>query len=78
MNTKTKKHDMPYVHVRMPDELKEMLTIAAKENARTVTTEIVYRLERSFKSNNSPLQISMTLSEQLSQLAEKAKELEQK
>ena len=77
MNTKTKKHDMPYVHVRMPEELKEMLTVAAKENARTVTTEIVYRLERSFK-NNSPFQISMSISEQLADLAEKVSELEQK
>jgi hypothetical protein len=76
MNKKTIKHDYPMVHVRMPEELKEMLTVAAKENARTVTTEIIYRLERSFKSNNSPFTISMSISEQLADLAEKVSELE--
>jgi hypothetical protein len=49
MNIKTKKHDMPYVHVRMPEDLKETLTIEAKANARTLTSEIIYRLERSLK-----------------------------
>lgn len=37
------------VHVRMPDELKEKLTASAKYNSRTVTTEIINRLNESYR-----------------------------
>lgn len=36
------------IHVRMPEELKEMLTVSAKENSRSVTAEIINILENHF------------------------------
>jgi hypothetical protein len=70
------KKEMPYVHVRIPTVLKNMLVESAKENSRTMNTEIVHRLERSFRGS-SPFTITMTISEQLAGLAKKVSELEQ-
>lgn len=38
----------PQVNFRMPQELRDKLESAAKANSRTLTAEIVARLERSF------------------------------
>ncbi|MGB3290929.1 MAG: Arc family DNA-binding protein [Burkholderiaceae bacterium] len=39
----------PQVNFRMPQNLRDMLEDAAKENKRTLTAEIVARLEHSFE-----------------------------
>ncbi len=41
------------VNFRMPQELKEKLEQAAKESGRSITSELVTRLEQSFNKNNS-------------------------
>lgn len=41
------------VNFRMPASLKEMLEAAAKDSNRTTTSEIVARLEQSFKPKSS-------------------------
>jgi len=37
-------------NVRLPDEMRDRITVAAKANSRTMNAEIVYRLEESFKA----------------------------
>jgi hypothetical protein len=39
----------PQVNIRLPAELKDALAKEARENNRSVTAEIVYRLAESFK-----------------------------
>lgn len=39
----------PQVNFRMPQELKDRLEQSAKENGRSITSELVIRLENSFK-----------------------------
>lgn len=42
----------PQVNFRIPAELKDKLDNAAKENGRTLTAELILRLEETFKNNN--------------------------
>ena len=43
----------PQMNLRVPMELKEKIEKAALNNGRTITSEAVYRLEESFKSEFS-------------------------
>lgn len=42
----------PQVNFRIPAELKDKLDQAAKENGRTLTTELILRLETTFQDND--------------------------
>jgi hypothetical protein len=76
---KVRKIDMPQLVVRIPVELKEKLEARAFENNRSVTAEVTKMIEDVLnEKNNSPFTISMTISEQLANLAEKVSELEQR
>jgi hypothetical protein len=45
----------PQTNIRLPLGLKERLGAAARANTRTLSAEIVQRLERSFSSTDEPL-----------------------
>jgi len=45
--------DYTQVNFRIPTALKEMVEQSAAENDRSITAEIVYRLENSFKNNEN-------------------------
>lgn len=45
---------VPMIHVRVPDALKDKLGSLAKENGRSMTAEIVQRLEASLDDRNAP------------------------
>lgn len=45
------KHDLPQFKLRLPADLKDRLETAAAEKDRTLTAEIVARLEASFTAN---------------------------
>lgn len=50
------RHDDPQFKFRIPIEMKEALEASAKKNGRTLTAEILQRLENSLNaSNNIPL-----------------------
>lgn len=51
----------PQVNFRIPPELKEQLESAAKENHRSITAELVARLEQSFKNVINPDQPVMII-----------------
>lgn len=38
----------PQFNIRMPQELKDSIVSAAKENGRSINSEIVFRLQKSF------------------------------
>ena len=42
----------PQVNFRIPAELKDKLDNAAKENGRTLTAELILRLEMTFEQDN--------------------------
>lgn len=42
----------PQVNFRIPAELKDKLDSAAKENGRTITAELILRLEMTFEQDN--------------------------
>ncbi len=44
----------PQVNFRIPSELKDKLDNAAKENGRTLTAELILRLETTFDGVESP------------------------
>lgn len=48
------RHDEPQFKFRIPSELKEALELAAQTNNRTLTSEIIHRLEKSFSDNHEP------------------------
>lgn len=52
------RHILPPYSLRMPAELRELLEEAAKEGKRSLNTEIVARLEKSFTSENAGFEIS--------------------
>ena len=54
------RHD-PQVNFRIPAELKEQLDQSAKDNNRTLTSELVTRLADSFSGNISDSDISKKL-----------------
>lgn len=54
------RHD-PQVNFRIPAELKEQLDQSAKDNNRTLTSELVTRLTDSFSGNISDSDISKKL-----------------
>ena len=47
--------DHQQLRVRVPPELKDSLDKAAEENNRTLTAEIVHRLQQSFESSSEPI-----------------------
>lgn|GEM_PF-5704328 len=47
------RHDDPQFKFRIPQELKEHLEKHARLNERTLTAEIIYRLERSVRADSS-------------------------
>ncbi len=58
----------PQVNFRIPPELKEQLESAAKENHRSITAELVARLEQSFKNvidPDQPVKTGSALTQQL-------------
>ena len=76
---KVRKIDMPQLNIRIPADLKERLEEMAVQKGRSVNAEIIKLVEEALnKKSNSPFQISMSISEQLADLAEKVSELEQK
>ncbi|NEJ08547.1 Arc family DNA-binding protein [Rhizobium leguminosarum] len=40
--------DDPHFRLRIPEDLKREIETAARANSRTITSEVVYRLEQSF------------------------------
>lgn len=59
----------PQMNLRVPMELKERIEKSAFENGRTITSEAVYRLEKSFTNENIYLSNEhASLIEQLKQL----------
>lgn len=54
----------PQVNFRIPASLKEKLEAAAFENKRTLTAELVSRVESSFASTSTDSQINVTVSSQ--------------
>lgn len=46
------RHD-PQMNFRIPAELKERLEVAAKDNNRSLTSELVSRIEASLDSSNT-------------------------
>lgn len=80
MNTKSKQKQYPStvaprVNLRFPDGLREKISEVAKKNHRTMTDEIVSRLEKSLESdakaeavvNDEPMRAIMFASEGISQ-----------
>lgn len=51
-NTRPYKH--PQVNLRIPQELKDQVAIAASESGRSMNAEIVHRLEESFYGTTQP------------------------
>jgi len=60
----------PQVNFRLPQDLRDRLEDAAKENKRTLTAEIVVRLEDSFAAPLSKQDLSDEASALLRQLHE--------
>lgn len=56
----------PQVNFRIPAELKDKLDNAAKENGRTITAELILRLEMTFEQDD-----------QVSELVERINKLEE-
>lgn len=61
----------PQMNLRVPMELKEKIEKAALNNGRTITSEAVYRLEESFKSEFSTDINQFSLEELLIHIAKK-------
>lgn len=45
--------DQPSFHLRLPPSLQKQIKLAAVENERSITAEIVARLERTFTDNDA-------------------------
>jgi hypothetical protein len=52
-------------NLRVPQELKEKVEVAAKESGRSINAEAVYRLEQSFKGGGAPTEREKRILEQL-------------
>ncbi len=52
----------PQVNFRIPAELKEALEKSAKESGRSITKELVLRLERTFEEDkgNTPIEVAIS------------------
>ena len=61
----------PQMNLRVPMELKEKIEKAALNNGRTITSEAVYRLEESFKSEFPKDMDQFSLEELLIHIAKK-------
>ena len=61
----------PQMNLRVPMELKEKIEKAALNNGRTITSEAVYRLEESFKSEFPKDMDQFSLEELLVHIAKK-------
>lgn len=59
----------PQVNFRIPTELKDKLDNAAKENGRTITAELILRLEMTFEQDDH-LQDLMTRIEKLEEIVD--------
>lgn len=62
----------PQVNFRIPAELKDKLDEAAKENGRTLTAELILRLEMTFENDDQV----QDLQERVNQLEDESKRLE--
>ncbi|MGO6755917.1 Arc family DNA-binding protein (plasmid) [Rhizobium ruizarguesonis] len=43
----------PHFRLRIPEDLKREIETAARANSRTITSEVVYRLEQSFARSSN-------------------------
>ncbi|WP_081687940.1 Arc family DNA-binding protein [Rhizobium mesoamericanum] len=43
----------PHFRLRIPEDLKREIEAAARANSRTITSEVVYRLEQSFSRSGT-------------------------
>lgn len=59
----------PQLNIRCPQDLRDKLEFMAKENNRSLTAEVVSRLEDSFDSSSNDGLVS-TLNEHLAHMAE--------
>lgn len=65
----------PQVNFRIPAELKDKLDEAAKENGRTLTAELILRLETTFENDNIIQDLS-TRVEKLEEIVERLEAFE--
>jgi hypothetical protein len=42
----------PYILLRLPADLRERLRLAARDNQRSMTAEVVYRLQQSIRADD--------------------------
>ena len=59
---KTENADRIVVFIRMPEDLRDRIKVAARQNFRSVTAEINYRLRESLEASQSPHESGQHLS----------------